>query len=366
MSETKVPSLTQLPANTDPALARWLSALREIVLVREGNKGDPLDASVTFRDLVDAGIATSSTYTPSVKTTSEVSAASVTDLTPPPEPTNVVVTPSVQSMFISWELPLERGNLSHVVVWRSDTVNEFASATKLGTTSSTLYVDYDVVPTSKTYYYWVQSVSAAEITGTPISGGAGKSAKPDNSLILKKIVELGYGKAGDPFYYIPAGGVTIQDADGTTYQIPEGTYMWNAMIAVASIDTAQIKDAAITDAKIDTLTASKITAGTIQATAAEMVYIKGTTIDGNKVIGNEITGGTITGTTITGGTVNGTVVNGGEIYVPNSTSWKFKVDPAGNMFLRSSTSSSRLEITNDVIKVYNAGVLRVKIGNLAA
>lgn len=45
---------------------------------------------------------------------------------------------------------------------------------------------------------------------------------------------------------------------------------------------------------------------------------------------------------------------------------KFTVDAAGTVKIKSATTGARLEITNDVIKVYDASnVLRVKLGNLA-
>ena len=62
-------------------------------------------------------------------------------------------------------------------------------------------------------------------------------------------------------------------------------------------------------------------------------------------------------------------------YVAGSAGWK--IDKTGQMEMnnatfrgtidvKNSTSGERLEITNNVIRVYSAGVLRVKIGNLNA
>jgi hypothetical protein len=45
---------------------------------------------------------------------------------------------------------------------------------------------------------------------------------------------------------------------------------------------------------------------------------------------------------------------------------KFEVDSSGNATIRSATTGQRLEVTNNVIQVYDAsGVLRVKIGDLS-
>jgi hypothetical protein len=50
----------------------------------------------------------------------------------------------------------------------------------------------------------------------------------------------------------------------------------------------------------------------------------------------------------------------------NIGSGKFDVDSSGNVTIRSAATGARLEVTNSVIRVYDAaGVLRVKLGNLA-
>lgn len=53
-TETKIPSI---PAVTQTNLTEVARAVKGILDVREGRVGDKLDANVTFRDLVDVGIA---------------------------------------------------------------------------------------------------------------------------------------------------------------------------------------------------------------------------------------------------------------------------------------------------------------------
>lgn len=356
MSETKTPALPPIPAGTDPAMYKFLQALRETMLVREGVKGDQLDAAVTFRDLIDAGVAVSSAYKPNPNTTSPVGAAAVSDSTPPPDPTNVGVTASVESVIVTWQLPVDRANFAFVKVWRS-VDNDFGNAQIQGTGSGNMYVDYDVT-TGTNYHYWLQAISRSNVEGSIIDAGtATPSADPTTQLTQLKA----YGIDGQPFYYVQSE-ITV---NGVT--IPRGTYMWNAVIGSASIGTAQIKDAAITSAKVANLTADKITFDQAAGQVFSAAVITGGLIQGTEINGNTITGGTVNGTEINGGTVNGAVVNGGELYVPSSTDWRFKVDAAGNMYLRSAATGARLEMTNSVIKVFDAaGVVRVKIGDLAA
>lgn len=62
--------------------------------------------------------------------------------------------------------------------------------------------------------------------------------------------------------------------------------------------------------------------------------------------------------TVTAGSISGTSIN-----INN----KFTVDTSGNTVIKSGTSGARVEIYNNVIKVYDASnVLRVKIGDLTA
>lgn len=53
---TKLPAAPSLPAEADPKTAPVIAALKEIMEVREGRRGDPLDRAVTVRDLVEWGL----------------------------------------------------------------------------------------------------------------------------------------------------------------------------------------------------------------------------------------------------------------------------------------------------------------------
>jgi hypothetical protein len=152
--------------------------------------------------------------------------------------------------------------------------------------------------------------------------------------------------------------------------------MKKAFIAAATIGTAEIADAAITSAKIAELDAGKITFNEATGEYFDAAVIKGGKIEGTTITGNTIKGGTIEGTEITGGSVIGSIVNASEFYAPKGvkqtngtwdfTNWKFKVDANGNMFSRSGTTGARMEIANNVIKVFDtAGRIRVQIGDLS-
>jgi hypothetical protein len=379
MSETKLPSIPVIPAGVDPGLARFLQAVRETMLVREGQKGNELDSAVTFRDLIDAGIAISGDYTPNPNTTSVVEPAAVSDSTPPPDPINATVSPAISSIIVTWEMPPNRYNLAYIKIWRSAD-NNFSNARIIGTGTGNLFVDYNVTE-GQPYHYWIQSVSTSDVSGGLIDVGmATPTTDPTGALTQLK----GFGVEGLPYYYIPT------DTTINGVSIPRGTYIWNAVIGTASIGTAQIKDAAITSAKVVSLTADKITFNAATGQTLKAAYIEGATIVGTTSIAAPIiSGGSITSSRLTSTTINSSVINGGEIYVPNSTSWKFKVDSLGNLSatnvnltgnivatsgsfsgtldIKSAQTGARLEITNNVIKVFDASnKLRVQIGDLSA
>jgi hypothetical protein len=363
VSETKIPSLPGIPDKIEPGLKRFLEAVRETILVREGNKGNALDAAVTFRDLVNAGIATSEDYVPK-GVVSPVGPAAVSDSTPPPQLEGFTATGSVTSVFVSWD-SITNPTHGYVEIWRSVNANELGTAVLVGTSSGQIFVDYDVTA-GQDYWYFGRAVSTGDIPGPFNQDGVRAEPSADATAVIQTLeAQGGYAVAGQPYYYVPPTGVTI---DGQF--IPEGTYLWNAVIANGTITNAMIKNATITSAKIFELTADKITFNSAsgQVFSAAVItggLIQGTQIVGNEIIGNEITGSEINGGTITGTTVNGSIINGGEINVPPATP-KFRVDSSGNVTIKSGSTGERLEITNSVIKVYDAaGVVRVRIGNLA-
>lgn len=293
---TKVPSIPPIPVGDDPALFRFLQAIRETILVREGQKGNELDATVTFRDLIDAGIAVSNAYKPNPNTTSVVGAAAVTDSTPPPDPFNVNVSPGVSSVFLTWELPTAQSNLAYIKIWRSAD-NTFSNAQIVGTGSGITYVDYSVIE-GQPYHYWLQSVSTSDVAGSLVDAGvATPSTDPTGALTQLKQ----YGVDGLPYYYVPT------DTTINGVSIPRGTYLWNAVIGNAAIGTAQIKDAAITSAKVASLTADKIVFNQASGQVFNAAVITGGLIQGTQITGNTITGGLINGSRI---------ISGGSLTVP--------------------------------------------------
>lgn len=185
MIRTRVPAI---PAPTDANLVSVARAVKGILDVREGHTGDPLDTTVTFRDLVDGGLAT--VALPSGGSGSQVSLIPpttsdydpTTDLSVPPKPTGFTATGMFGAVQLQWDAPSKAyRNPTYAEIWRAET-DVIGSAQLIGTTETRFYVDYLAANTTR--YYWVRFMSAANIAG-PYNATAGtKGQTAQNSSLL--------------------------------------------------------------------------------------------------------------------------------------------------------------------------------------
>lgn len=308
MSETKVPAIPPVPTNIDPSLLRFLAAIKEVVQVREGNKGDALDANVTFRDLVNAGIATASGYTPDSGTGSPVSpgTANVDPCggIPPPRLTNVTVSSGVGCVFVTWKDPAYKCK-AFIEVFRG-VGNTFSENFLIGKTSGNMFVDY-VADQNVSYRYWVRVVSQNGTKGQvhEIEGTPGTATLDPDFLRQRLETQGGTYDPNQPYFHVPdsamgvdpntglpAPGINLED--GTL--VPPGFYLWNA-----TVSTASIRDAAITNAKIANLSADKIEFNEAKGEVFSAAVITGGLIKGTNIVGNDIEGGSIHGARIWSG-----------------------------------------------------------------
>jgi hypothetical protein len=165
-TETKVAAI---PAVTEENLREVARAIKQILDVREGRAGDELDANVTFRDLVGAGLARlpsargGGNGLPVVPLDPDGDVYDPTkDLTPPPAPTGFTALGLFAAIKLSWDNPPNTPNLAYTEIWRADT-NALGQAVLIGTSTTTMYLDY--VGTGQTRYYWARFVTQADITG---------------------------------------------------------------------------------------------------------------------------------------------------------------------------------------------------------
>lgn len=186
---TKVPSI---PAPTSANLLQVAQAVKNLIDVREGAIGDPLDANVTFRDLVDAGALFvrpgwngGSSGVPVMPAWVDPDGYDPTqDFTVPPQPTNFTATGLFAMVQLQWDRPTYR-NHSYTEIWRSST-NVIGNAVLVATTDASIYADS--IGTSATRYYWVRFVSQANIKGPFNSvNGTQASTAADPALLLESL-----------------------------------------------------------------------------------------------------------------------------------------------------------------------------------
>lgn len=490
MSATKVPAIPHhTGSNTDQVLQTIAATLN----VREGRVGDKLDKAVTHRDLALLGIAND----PNGAVKKDIAAARAAgiptstvgpdgydptgDLTPPPAPTDITLTPSIGAVFLFWNQPPYR-NHSYAEVWRSGTTS-VTDAVLIGTSSTQNYMD---VPesTETTYYYWVRLVSQADVKGPYSQDVTGAKAQVDPKVLIAQLeTELlnselarslaanitdvnnqvveerasredndgnlyaqytvkidqnghvsGFGLASETIngdtksaFIIRADKFAIVDPTSSSNNLTNSpssdSVPFQVTGGVVYLKSAMIANAAITSAQIASLAANKITAGYINATigingakvyGAELYAGGSVTVNGdgsftavnptvnisggnatfvaaNFTVKNSATGSSYTPFQVVDNVVyldtarirDGTISNAmitsrisSSSYNSSGTGWYIDKDGTGSfggnisffgsLNVKSGSSGARTEITNSVIKVFDAsGTVRVKIGDLA-
>jgi hypothetical protein len=426
--ETQVPSI---PEPTPQNLLEVVRTLKELLEIREGVTGDPLDQLVTIRDLYAMGGLPMSAVNrqlyariPGFGLLFMKPIASISpEYAPPPAPTNFAANGALANVLLTWDKAAYHGH-AYTEVWRAAS-DDLGVAVLIGTTDSSVYAD-NIGVTGATRYYWIRHISNQSVPG-PFNGTAGTSGSTgfvitadlqdllitaeklaagaviedkilDGAVVTTKIEDAAITSA--KIGAAAVGTAAIQNLAVTTALIADAAVV-NAKIGNLAVDTAQIadlavatgkiadlsvttgkienaaitnakiEDAAITNAKIDDaeITNAKIADATIQG-----AKIANATITGALLVDGTITGGKISSaTTITAGSGDDVAVLDGShatyrIYAGDSdpTAAPFAVEKDGSVHIRSGTSGERLEIENNVIRVYDSGdVLRVKIGDLS-
>jgi hypothetical protein len=329
--------------------------------VREGHRGQSLDQNVTFRDLVSGGFATTGAGgssvgprpgTPPVIPTAPPP-ATPPDLTPPPAVCGASATPGLNVFFLSWTQPVytQGGGHAYVEVWGAPNTGvapTFANAVLLDRVPANLF-SY-AAGLNVRWHFWFISVSRANVPQTVPTGGT--------------------------------NGISAQTG------LVGGTD-----IAAAAIGTALIGDEVVTNSKIVDLSVVKLTAGALQVgsyirSTAYVAGVQGWNIsaDGTAEFGAASIRGQLVASQINtagltirdaGGTVifsATTPLTGTFIADATIPLAKINVATIGQLsalsatigLLRTAASGARLEISDNVIRVFDgvAAQARVVLGNL--
>jgi len=181
--ETKVPALPD--PNQDPQ--GFLRAVKEIIEVREGTRGNAIDREVTFRDLVAAGLAApnraiagkgrmpaSATVVPvgNGGAGGGIGTGVKPVMTTPPKPRDVTTVGTFGSILIAWAQP-DYANHAYTEILRAD-IDDIGQAVVIGSSVGGQYAD--AVGESATKYYWVRFVSTSNVKGAASTVVMGKTA----------------------------------------------------------------------------------------------------------------------------------------------------------------------------------------------
>ena len=186
-----------IPVNVDPQLRQFLTAIKESMEVRTRQRGSPLDASPTFKDLLDTGLLKikegvttigGKQYTAEqLLGLVEFSLPSwVTSDTAPPAPTGLVVTTDKTNTILQWTASAF-DQYSHTEIWRAD-YNNLSAAVKVGSTSGNSYTD-GLPDAGNAYFYWIRDVAYNTLAG-PFNdvNGAGTMLGPGAVIVTRSFV----------------------------------------------------------------------------------------------------------------------------------------------------------------------------------
>lgn len=190
-------SIPGLPPGVDPQLRQFLSAIKESLEVRLRQRGNALDASPTFRDLLDSGILKIKDGVTSIggrQYTAEQLLGLVqstlpdwiTSDTAPPAPSGLAVTTDATNTILSWDTS-GFDQYAQTEIWRSST-NNLSTAERIGSTTGNSFTD-GLPDTGTAYYYWVRDVGLNSLAG-PFNdvNGAGTNLGPAAVVVSHRFV----------------------------------------------------------------------------------------------------------------------------------------------------------------------------------
>ena len=402
---TRRTTLPPVPPKVPAELRPLFAAMAEIIETGEGVRGDKLDRKLTLRDLLDGGIA--KLRIPGSPEGGLTPNLPVPDMSVPPAPTGFAADGSFFGMIhLTWEPPqAQYNNHAHTNIYRSPKDN-FANAELIGREAGLFYSDLvrnDAVnaddPLSLPgYFYWVTFTSTSAVEGPPNSpNGTFAQPIPDATYLLEKLS----GKINESTLAqalatrlngIESNASTIEQQqalvqgisaqytlklDVNGYVSGYGAYnngktadfavladrFWIARPGVANskvhpfmvangkvyIDSAFIREASIQEGQLGPITFGKLfdAAGKPVTTLAGKLRADMLDVDSLRVGDANISG--VIKSSATG-------ANGQPRWV---------LDKNGGLTLSSSSASGRMEVRDNVIKVFDgAGRLRVQLGDL--
>jgi hypothetical protein len=187
----KAVSIPALPADTDPQLRHFLTSIKESLEVRVRQRGNALDASPTFQDLLDTGILKIKEGVTTIggrQYTADQLLGLVqyslptwiTSDTAPPAPTNLVVSSDRTNTILTWTLTTF-DQYSQTEIWRA-TSNNLSLAELVGSNNGNTYTD-SLPDAGTSYYYWIRDIAYNFLAG-PFNDVNGASTNLGPSAVV--------------------------------------------------------------------------------------------------------------------------------------------------------------------------------------
>lgn len=341
-----------VPRGFDPEAKRFATIVNDSIAQIKGEKGDPLDAAVTFRDLIDAGLAKRDIR---IGANGRIIGGSSSDITIgneevldiPPPPTGVSADGAFQNIIIEWDTATFFG-FSHAEVWASST-NSFASRVFVGQTTAAVFSH--AVGTGQTRYYWIRFVNTQDTPGpfNSTSGTAGTTALIDTQEIADGLITA--AKLVD-------GAVTETKiaADAVTNAKIAVNAIQGDVIAASAITETKISSNAISSAKIqaNAIIAGKIATNAIVAGNIQSNAVTADKIQANAVVADKIAANSVTAAKMVAGTITAASGIIGDLAISSAKI----IDGA---IINAKIGSAAV----DNAKIANAAITEAKIGNAA-
>jgi predicted transcriptional regulator YheO len=236
-TKRNVAALPVLPndANINPQLLSRLQAAVERIATLDGQRGDKLDAALTRRDLVDAGIIKTGGGGNGIEPGDVYVGGGWKDipyLDSMPTPATPTFKTGIGVNFLFWQLPNARGVGATQIFRRTTNTDGSIISAPVGSMYADLPVDYGV-----TYYYKIRFVSEKGVAGD-WSGEVEVLAEQDPSYAL----EMMQGKVDSSLL-----------AQGLRERVDVGGTIDNAIAAVSNTLNTETSDlrAAITQVNTD-------------------------------------------------------------------------------------------------------------------
>jgi len=312
--------------------------------VREALDGGVVDAVLTARKLVAAGLITTNVSGNINPVVNPIVIES------PRPPSNLSASGAHASIIVSWNAPTYQGH-AYSEIW-AHTSNVIGDAVLVGMTAGNSFAH--TLGSNASRYYWARNINHNGVASSfNKTAGTLASTSQSPNFLMEILVETFGTNSQSPFFQID----TATTINGV--QVPAGTYMKNAFIHNASITTAMVQDAAIDTAKI--ADANVVTAK-INDAAITTAKINDAAITTAKIADANITnakiGDVIQSSNYSAGTAGWKIDKTGQIEANDAT---FR----GTLDVSNATSGDRLKITSTKIEVFDGSTLRVKIGDLS-